>query len=91
MTEANVSRAIRPFRIEVSEEDLADLKRRLASTRWPDELPGVGWSRGIPLATSASSPIIGVRASTGEPRRRRSTSCPSSGRRSTVNRSTSFT
>ena len=23
---------------------------RLARTRWPDELPGVGWSRGVPLA-----------------------------------------
>jgi epoxide hydrolase len=38
-----------PFRIEVPQADLDDLHRRLADTRWPDELPGVGWSRGVPL------------------------------------------
>jgi hypothetical protein len=27
---------IRPFRIEVPEEDLEDLRRRIAATRWPD-------------------------------------------------------
>jgi pimeloyl-ACP methyl ester carboxylesterase len=41
--------AIRPFRIAISDADLADLRDRLARTRWPDELPGVGWSRGVPL------------------------------------------
>ena len=28
--------AIRPFRIDVPEEVLIDLRRRLAATRWPD-------------------------------------------------------
>ncbi|MDX2785079.1 epoxide hydrolase [Streptomyces caniscabiei] len=37
-----------PFRIAVSQDRLDDLRRRLADTRWPDELPGVGWSRGVP-------------------------------------------
>jgi epoxide hydrolase len=40
---------IRPFRIEISQADLDDLRQRLARTRWPDELPGVGWTRGVPL------------------------------------------
>jgi epoxide hydrolase len=40
---------IRPFRIDVSQADLDDLRDRLARTRWPDELPGVGWSRGVPV------------------------------------------
>jgi len=40
---------IRPFRIVVPQADLDDLRERLARTRWPDELPGVGWSRGVPL------------------------------------------
>jgi pimeloyl-ACP methyl ester carboxylesterase len=40
---------IRPFRIDVPQADLDDLRDRLARTRWPDELPGVGWSRGVPL------------------------------------------
>jgi epoxide hydrolase len=39
---------IRPFRIDVPQADLDDLHDRLARTRWPDELPGVGWSRGVP-------------------------------------------
>jgi epoxide hydrolase len=41
--------AIKPFWINVSEEDLEDLRRRLARTRWPDELPGVGWRYGVPV------------------------------------------
>jgi len=40
---------IRPFRVEVPQSKLDDLKQRLARTRWPDELPGVGWSRGVPV------------------------------------------
>src|SRR5687767_9035710 len=38
---------IRPFRIEVPQADLDDLRDRLA--RFPDELPEVGWSRGVPV------------------------------------------
>ena len=40
---------IRPFRVEIPQADLDDLSNRLGRTRWPDELPGVGWSRGVPL------------------------------------------
>jgi pimeloyl-ACP methyl ester carboxylesterase len=40
---------IRPYRIEIPQADLDDLHDRLARTRWPDELPGVGWTRGVPL------------------------------------------
>jgi epoxide hydrolase len=41
---------ITPFRVEVAQADLDDLNDRLGRTRWPDELPGVGWDLGIPLA-----------------------------------------
>jgi len=41
---------IQPFKIEVSQSALDDLADRLARTRWPGELPGLGWSRGVPLA-----------------------------------------
>ena len=41
---------IRPFRIDVSQADLDDLHDRLARTRWSRELPGDGWSRGVPAA-----------------------------------------
>jgi pimeloyl-ACP methyl ester carboxylesterase len=40
---------LRPFRVEVPQADLDDLHQRLARTRWPDALPGVGWTRGVPL------------------------------------------
>jgi hypothetical protein len=40
---------IRPFRVAIPQADLDDLQARLARTRWPDELPEVGWSRGVPL------------------------------------------
>ncbi|GAB2899333.1 epoxide hydrolase family protein [Streptomyces mayteni] len=39
---------IEPFRIDVPQADLDDLRDRLARTRWPDELPGTGWSYGVP-------------------------------------------
>ncbi|MGW7267390.1 epoxide hydrolase family protein [Streptomyces sp. NPDC054842] len=39
---------IRPFTIDIPESDLDDLRRRLDATRWPDELPGVGWAYGVP-------------------------------------------
>jgi epoxide hydrolase len=40
---------ITPFRIDISQADLDDLRNRLAAARWPDELAGVGRGRGIPL------------------------------------------
>ncbi|MFK0256180.1 epoxide hydrolase family protein [Streptomyces sp. NPDC090445] len=42
--------AVHPFRIDVPQDQLDDLRSRLSATRWPDELPGVGWSRGVPVA-----------------------------------------
>jgi epoxide hydrolase len=40
---------MRPFKIDIPQSQLDDLKQRLAATRWPDEMPGVGWSRGASL------------------------------------------
>jgi len=40
---------VQPFEVNIPQEQLDDLRERLARTRWPDELPGVGWSRGVPL------------------------------------------
>ena len=40
---------VRPFRVAIPQASLDDLRERLARTRWPDQLPGVGWSYGIPL------------------------------------------
>ncbi len=41
--------AIQPFTVAIPDTALADLRARLDRTRWPDELPGVGWDYGIPL------------------------------------------
>ncbi len=40
---------IDPFTIAIDQAQLNDLQERLARTRWPAELPGDGWDRGIPL------------------------------------------
>ena len=40
---------MQPFTIAVPQASLDDLHERLARTRWPNQLPGVGWSRGVPL------------------------------------------
>ncbi|WP_328327945.1 epoxide hydrolase family protein [Streptomyces sp. NBC_00455] len=41
-------RALQAFRISVPQSELDDLHERLDRTRWPDELPGVGWAYGVP-------------------------------------------
>jgi pimeloyl-ACP methyl ester carboxylesterase len=38
------------YEVQIPSETLADLKRRLTQTRWPNELPGLGWSYGMPGA-----------------------------------------
>src|SRR5215510_15781071 len=43
-----MSENIQPFRIEIRQADVDYLRDRLASARWPAELPGVGWTRGVP-------------------------------------------
>ena len=43
--------AIRPFSVEIPEEALADLRRRLAATRWPSRELVADRSQGVQLAT----------------------------------------
>src|SRR5215204_1513622 len=42
---------VRPFRIDVPEEDLLDLRRRIAATQWPEKETVADESQGVPLAT----------------------------------------
>ena len=42
--------AIRAFRVNVPEENLVDLRRRLAATRWPDKETVADDSQGVPRA-----------------------------------------
>ena len=41
---------IRPFKITVPEEQIVDLRRRIASTRWPDRETAADQSQGVQLA-----------------------------------------
>jgi pimeloyl-ACP methyl ester carboxylesterase len=38
--------AVEPFEVSVPEHVVSDLRDRLARTRWPDQLSGVGWDYG---------------------------------------------
>lgn len=40
----------RPFRIDVPDSVLEDLRERLRRTRWPEVVPGSGWEEGTDLA-----------------------------------------
>ena len=40
---------VTPFKIHVPQEAVDDLKRRLASTRWPERETVGDWSQGVPL------------------------------------------
>lgn len=48
---AATSDAIHPFRVNVPDEDLLDLRRRLAATRWPDREIVTDQSQGVQLRT----------------------------------------
>jgi pimeloyl-ACP methyl ester carboxylesterase len=43
--------AIRPFRVDMPEEAIADLRRRIAATRWPDKETVADQSQGAQLAS----------------------------------------
>src|SRR6185312_13532376 len=42
--------AIRPFHVAFSDEELADLRRRIRATRWPERETVADDSQGVPLA-----------------------------------------
>jgi pimeloyl-ACP methyl ester carboxylesterase len=39
-----------PFTVRIADADIADLRTRLARTRWPDAETVDGWQQGVPLA-----------------------------------------
>jgi epoxide hydrolase len=45
-----MSPAIDPFRVDIADEVLADLKDRLRRTRYPNQVAGTGWAQGTDLA-----------------------------------------
>src|SRR5258708_13590900 len=43
--------ALRPFRVDMPDEAIADLRRRIAATRWPSRELAADRSQGVQLAT----------------------------------------
>ncbi|MDT5093354.1 MAG: epoxide hydrolase [Mycobacterium sp.] len=50
----SATHAMTPFKIAVGDGELDDLRRRLESARWPDELAGSGWDYGTDQAALRS-------------------------------------
>ena len=44
------TREVTPYKVQVPQAALNDLKKRLATARWPDKEPVTDWSQGVPLA-----------------------------------------
>jgi pimeloyl-ACP methyl ester carboxylesterase len=52
MTQSSTTQpAIRPFQVNIPDEALADLRRRIAAMRWPDKETVADQSQGVQLAT----------------------------------------
>ncbi|MFE9751662.1 epoxide hydrolase family protein [Saccharothrix saharensis] len=45
----SATEAITPFRVEIPQADIDDLRARLAGARWPTDPPGAGWDYGVPV------------------------------------------
>ncbi|MEU2228825.1 epoxide hydrolase, partial [Streptomyces sp. NPDC018347] len=45
-----MSAEVQPFRIDIPESSVEELKRRLSETRFPPPLPGDDWSTGVPVS-----------------------------------------
>jgi hypothetical protein len=61
---------IRPFHVDVPDEALEDLRRRIAATNWPEKETVADQSQGVPLAMFRNSHAIGRRITTGASARR---------------------
>ena len=48
MTPRQLPHDVEAFALEIPQADLDDLHDRLDNTRWPRQLPGVEWERGVP-------------------------------------------
>jgi hypothetical protein len=63
---------LKPFRIHVPDERLAELDERLRSTVWADERPApTNGNTAYPADTCANSPTIGATATAGGSTRQR--------------------
>jgi hypothetical protein len=64
------NQAIRPFEVGFPEEELAELRRRVNATRWPERETVSDDSQGVRLAMMQEPRAIGGRTTTGASARR---------------------
>ncbi len=62
--------ALRPFRVDIPEEAIADLRRRIAATLWPEKETVADQSQGVPLAMIQELARFGQRITIGASARR---------------------
>jgi pimeloyl-ACP methyl ester carboxylesterase len=51
MSTGKTAEDLHPFHIDIQEEKLTDLRRRIAATQWPEKETAADQSQGVPLAT----------------------------------------
>ena len=90
-TETSGATAIRPFHVDIPDEALEDLRRRIAATRWPSKELVADRSQGVQLATIQALARYWATEYDWRKARRSSTRCRSSRPRSTAWTSTSST
>jgi hypothetical protein len=49
-THQTTATAVRPFRVDMPEETIVELRRRIAATQWPEKETVADQSQGVPLA-----------------------------------------
>jgi epoxide hydrolase-like protein len=59
MSTVGTGTAIRPFHVEFPEDQIGDLRRRIAATRWPSKELVADRSQGVQLAPCRPSVAIG--------------------------------
>ena len=63
---AETASEIRPFQVDIPEDDLADLRRRVAATRWPSKELVARSIAGRAVGDSAGAgPLLDERSTTG--------------------------
>ena len=62
--------AVRPFKVNVPETGLTELRRRIKATKWPERETVMDASQGVQLATTQALAHTGRQTTTGERSRR---------------------
>ena len=65
MSTVAIATEIRPFHVDIADEALEDLRRRIAATQWPEEETVADASQGVQLETMQELARTGGRSTTG--------------------------